>query len=310
MPRHSTLADLFHQSTKSTTRSATAHKDSSSCWAVARSFPFTFISLLLFTLLLTTLPLLSRRTGRAFRKQRVLKFNATLLSTKDYRLSCHMSIADSGPQGHSDHRIQLLKDIGKFQTNKNAGTLTSDALHSLLTNMTSYLEYDQNQDDFGDIDDEDLMMAETADAIGSHSSQNLKRSFDFEDESPSKKFKTENGSTSIALARKILKDTWGFSEFKHKQEQAITRLIDGGSAVVVFPTGGGKSLVFQIPALAFDYHDELNCGPRGGGVTLVVSPLIALMKVRKSSNTFIQTWIVLLASQSESQKLMTSSRIK
>lgn len=192
-----------------------------------------------------------------------------------------MPIATSGPQGHSDHRVELLKNIQCFLTNEDPSVVASDALRSLLTSMTSYLQYDQKQDDFGDVDDEDLMMAETSDApVGLLGSQNLKRSFDFEDGSPSKRLKTENGSTSLALARKILKDTWGFSEFKHKQEQAIARLIDGGSAVVVFPTGGGKSLVYQIPALAFDSYDGLHGGPRGEGVTLVVSPLIALMKVR------------------------------
>ena len=191
----------------------------------------------------------------------------------------------SGPQGHSDHRIQLLKDIDGFQTGKHRHILTSDALLSLLTSMASYLKYDQDQDDFGDIDDEDLILAETADATAGLPDQDLKRSLDFEDESPSKKIKAENVSTSIALAQKILKDTWGFSGFKHKQEQAIARLIQGGSAVVVFPTGGGKSLVYQIPALAFDYYDEYHCDPRGGGVTLVVSPLIALMKVRNSESS-------------------------
>lgn len=221
-----------------------------------------------------------------------------------------MPIPISGPQGHSDHRIQLLKDIETFQTSRNPSTSTLEALPSLLTSTTSYLEYDQNQDDFGDVDDEDLMLAETSDAIVGLPTQDLKRSFDFEDDSPSKKPKTENGSTSIALAQKILKDTWGFAEFKHKQEQAIAHLIEGGSAVVVFPTGGGKSLVYQIPALAFDCYDELDSGPRGGGVTLVVSPLIALMKVRASSNSYIQRWTVQLASESESQKLTTSIRTK
>ena len=194
-----------------------------------------------------------------------------------------MPITTSGPQGHGDHRNQLLSDIKRFQIDKNPGAIASDALPSLLTSMASYLQHDQNQDEFGDIDDEDLMLAEMSDT-------GLKRSFDSEDGSPSKKIRTEDGSASISLARKILKDTWGFSEFKHKQEQAITRLIDGGSAVVVFPTGGGKSLVYQIPALAFDHHDELCNGPRGGGITLVVSPLIALMKVRCSLDNFIPRW--------------------
>jgi superfamily II DNA helicase RecQ len=83
---------------------------------------------------------------------------------------------------------------------------------------------------------------------------------------------------SSPLARKILKDTWGFSQFRLRQEEVISRLINGGSAVVVFPTGGGKSLVYQVPALAFDEYDE-GKGQEKGGVTVVVSPLIALMKV-------------------------------
>ena len=90
----------------------------------------------------------------------------------------------------------------------------------------------------------------------------------------------DNGPIAAAeIARGILKKTWGFPGFRLKQEQAIARLITGGSAAVVFPTGGGKSLVYQIPALAFDEYDQYCGHDRGGGVTLVVSPLIALMKV-------------------------------
>jgi superfamily II DNA helicase RecQ len=81
------------------------------------------------------------------------------------------------------------------------------------------------------------------------------------------------------IARKILGDVWGYPAFRLEQEAAITRLICGGSAAVVFPTGGGKSLVYQVPALAFDLFDELSGKEPGRGVTLVVSPLIALMKV-------------------------------
>lgn len=82
------------------------------------------------------------------------------------------------------------------------------------------------------------------------------------------------------LARKILKETWGYPSFRLKQEEAISRLIHGGSAVVVFPTGGGKSLVYQVPALAFDDYEAAMNGSTQNGLTVVVSPLIALMKAR------------------------------
>jgi ATP-dependent DNA helicase RecQ len=64
----------------------------------------------------------------------------------------------------------------------------------------------------------------------------------------------------------LLQKHFGFSEFLPGQQQVIEALLEGHSAAAVFPTGGGKSLCYQLPALAF------------GGLTLVVSPLIALMK--------------------------------
>lgn len=63
-----------------------------------------------------------------------------------------------------------------------------------------------------------------------------------------------------------LKRHFGHCAFRDGQEQVIRRLLAGKSALAIFPTGGGKSLCFQLPALLMD------------GVTLVVSPLIALMK--------------------------------
>lgn len=63
-----------------------------------------------------------------------------------------------------------------------------------------------------------------------------------------------------------VKQHFGYSEFLPGQEQVIQNLLNGDSAAAVFPTGGGKSLCYQLPALLFP------------GVTLVVSPLIALMK--------------------------------
>ncbi len=63
-----------------------------------------------------------------------------------------------------------------------------------------------------------------------------------------------------------LKRYFGFSGFLDGQEEVIAQITSGRDGLVVMPTGGGKSLCFQIPALCF------------GGVTLVISPLIALMK--------------------------------
>ena len=64
----------------------------------------------------------------------------------------------------------------------------------------------------------------------------------------------------------VLADPFGFPSFRPGQEEVIDALLAGRSALAVFPTGGGKSLCYQLPALLLD------------GVTLVVSPLIALMK--------------------------------
>lgn len=85
---------------------------------------------------------------------------------------------------------------------------------------------------------------------------------------------------SFPSALKALSRDFGLKAFRLEQEQAISRILSGGSATVVFPTGGGKSLVFQLPALIFAELDDLaGIRPNGQhGVTLVVSPLIALMK--------------------------------
>jgi ATP-dependent DNA helicase RecQ len=64
----------------------------------------------------------------------------------------------------------------------------------------------------------------------------------------------------------VLKRVYGYSAFRGKQQQVIEHVVSGGDAVVLFPTGAGKSLCFQIPALCRD------------GIGIVVSPLIALMR--------------------------------
>jgi superfamily II DNA helicase RecQ len=66
--------------------------------------------------------------------------------------------------------------------------------------------------------------------------------------------------------RETLRRVFGYSAFRGRQEEVIRHVAAGGSGLVLMPTGGGKSLCFQVPAL---------CRP---GIGIVVSPLIALME--------------------------------
>ncbi|KAF4924812.1 ATP-dependent DNA helicase RecQ [Colletotrichum viniferum] len=98
-------------------------------------------------------------------------------------------------------------------------------------------------------------------------------------EEPAPKKHRSDTKTS-ALAQKVLKERFGLNAFRLEQEAAICRIIDGESAVVVFPTGGGKSLCYQVPAVAIKELDRQtnSRSPEESGVTVVISPLIALMK--------------------------------
>ena len=66
-------------------------------------------------------------------------------------------------------------------------------------------------------------------------------------------------------ARDVLRRTWGYEAFRPGQDEAVAAALRGRDVLAVLPTGGGKSLVYQVPALV------------QGGLTLVVSPLVALM---------------------------------
>lgn len=81
---------------------------------------------------------------------------------------------------------------------------------------------------------------------------------------------THDSRKSVAEQHRIiLRNVFGYDAFRGCQEAVIERVASGGHALVVMPTGGGKSLCYQIPALA---------DPGADALTVVLSPLIALMK--------------------------------
>lgn len=70
----------------------------------------------------------------------------------------------------------------------------------------------------------------------------------------------------LAAAQQVLKTVFGYDEFRPGQKAVIEHVLAGDSSLAIMPTGGGKSLCYQIPAMLFS------------GITVVVSPLISLMK--------------------------------
>src|SRR5690606_29504294 len=78
-------------------------------------------------------------------------------------------------------------------------------------------------------------------------------------------FIARNGESLTAAAHRVLEHVFGYPVLRGEQQQVVEHVASGGDALVLMPTGGGKSLCYQIPALLRQ------------GTAIVVSPLIALM---------------------------------
>ena len=73
-------------------------------------------------------------------------------------------------------------------------------------------------------------------------------------------------STSLNQARAAFQKIWGYDDFRPPQGEIVSSLLAGKDTIIIMPTGGGKSICFQLPALLQT------------GLSLVVSPLVALME--------------------------------
>ena len=97
-------------------------------------------------------------------------------------------------------------------------------------------------------------------------------------------------------SRDILREVFGYTAFRHAQEDIVDHVVAGGDALVLMPTGGGKSLCYQIPALVRD----------GAGV--VISPLIALMQDQVAALTQAGVRAAFLNSTQDAQTARATER--
>lgn len=118
-------------------------------------------------------------------------------------------------------------------------------------------DFDSGDALFDDVDEDDLIFDELEEAglMNPTKKHSRDKENDVQGQAPAKKARHGSLSSSngrlgetqrIQLARKLLADKFGYKEFRHEQEAAIARLLDGENALAVFPTGAGKSLCYQV----------------------------------------------------------------
>ena len=103
------------------------------------------------------------------------------------------------------------------------------------------------------------------------------------------------------LPLEILQSHFGYSSFRLEQEEIINAVLQKKDTFVLMPTGGGKSLCYQIPALVFD------------GLTVVISPLIALMKDQVDAlrlNGIPAAFLNSTQSSSEQESILAQSELE
>lgn len=91
--------------------------------------------------------------------------------------------------------------------------------------------------------------------------------------------------------QETLKQYWGYADFKHPQKEIIDSVLEGKDTLAILPTGGGKSLCYQIPAVMNE------------GITLVISPLIALMQDQVNSLNQIGIGAASITSQNNADEI-------
>ena len=109
---------------------------------------------------------------------------------------------------------------------------------------------------------------------------------------------------SLEKARSFMERVFGFHQFRPGQEEVLESVLDASDTLVIMPTGGGKSLCYQIPAFIRP------------GITLVISPLIALMKDQVDTLRVLDLPVTAIHSlmglreQEESLELLKAGKIK